>query len=114
MGMAKPIHDVSDEEQLAKVRRSLKSEFRSVTPDDLDRVADTAYPGESQAAATSSTFLPILAEREARQTLRELQQARNPHARRGHAAQPPAACGTGLIPVPPGSAGQQWEKAASV
>ena len=41
--MRMQIDDVSDEHQLAQVKRSLQDEFRAVTPEDLDRVADTAY-----------------------------------------------------------------------
>ena len=72
MRMPKPIDDVSDEEQLAQVKRSLRDEFRAITRADLDRVADTAYR-RIASGATVRTFLPILAEREARQTLRDLQ-----------------------------------------
>ena len=70
--MRMQIDDVSDEHQLAQVKRSLQDEFRAVTPEDLDRVADTAYR-RLASGATVRTYLPILAERKARETLRDLQ-----------------------------------------
>ena len=66
------IDDVGDEEQIAQVRTALQHDFGTLTtPADLERLAATAYERVAS-GATVRTFLPLLAEREARHLLQEL------------------------------------------
>jgi hypothetical protein len=68
--------DPSVDEQIAQVRAALRSDLGTAArPDDLDRLAATAYERVATGARVRS-FLPLLAEREARHLRQELEPLR--------------------------------------
>ena len=71
--MARDEHDLanpSPDEHSAQVRAALRGDLgNAALPDDLDRLAATAYERVATGARVRA-FLPVLAEREARHLLR--------------------------------------------
>jgi hypothetical protein len=69
---ALPIDDVDEDTQIAQVITALQSDLGTVVaPVDLEKLAVVAYQRVAEGARVRS-FLPVLAEREARHVLREL------------------------------------------
>jgi hypothetical protein len=70
--------DPSVDEQIAQVRAALRTGLGTAArPDDLERVAATAYERVATGARVRS-FRPLLAERDARYPLHELEPLRAP------------------------------------